>query len=50
MFISLNCFSKKDRRRIEKHAVKREDITTQAKFDRKKTRKNKLVMDRSLDN
>ena len=34
-------YSKKERRRIEKHAVKRDDITTQAKFDKKKARKNK---------
>lgn len=35
--------SKKERRRIEKHAVKRDDITTQAKFDKKKSRKNKYA-------
>lgn len=33
--------SKKERRRIEKHAIKRENITTQAIFDKKKNKKNK---------
>ena len=28
--------SKRDRKRIEKHAIKREDITTQASFDKKR--------------
>ena len=34
-------YSKKERRRIEKNAIKRENITTQAQFDKKKKNKNK---------
>lgn len=34
--LQLKKINKNDRRRLAKHAVKREDITTQAKFDRKK--------------
>ena len=37
-------YSKKERRRIEKHAIKRENITTQALFDKKKNKKNKYVL------
>ena len=37
-------YSKKERRRIEKHAIKRENITTQAQFDKKKNKKNKWVL------
>lgn len=40
--------SKKERRRIEKHAIKRDNITTQAKFDKKKSRKNKYPLTHGL--
>ena len=33
--------SKGDRKRIQKHGIKREEITTQAKFDKKKRRKDR---------
>ncbi|OAO14304.1 DEAD/DEAH box RNA helicase [Blastocystis sp. ATCC 50177/Nand II] len=40
--LQLKKIDKRDRKRIEKHAIKREDITTQASFDkkRKKAKKN----------
>lgn len=34
--LQLKKIDKKERRRVAKHAVKRDDITTQAKFDKKK--------------
>ena len=34
--LQLKKINKNERRRLAKHAVKRDDITTQAKFDRKK--------------
>ena len=37
--LQLKKIGKNERRRLEKHAIKRDDITTQAKFDKK--RKNK---------
>lgn len=40
--------SKKERRRIEKHAIKRENITTQALFDKKKNKKNKYFCNCSI--
>lgn len=33
--------SKRDRKRIEKHAIKRENITTQASFDKKRKKQKK---------
>lgn len=34
--LQLKKIDRKERRRVAKHAVKRDDITTQAKFDKKK--------------
>ena len=39
--LELKKINKGDRKRIQKHGIKREEITTQAKFDKKKRRKDR---------